>query len=79
MRYGERLYVVNLVSPLGDGTLEILEAVMELDYGRKSVKNDSFSPRMRSLSLGTEGGLTSGQMFGVEWRLCAIVSPTFSI
>ena len=52
---------------------------MELVYGRKSVKNGSFSPRMRSLFLGMEGGLTSGEMHGVEWRLCAIVSPTFSI
>ena len=52
---------------------------MELAYGRKSVKNDSFSLRMRSLFLGMEGGLTSGEMLGVEWRLCAIVSLTFSI
>ena len=79
MRFGERLSVVNLVSPLGAGTLEISEATMELAYGRKSVNNGSFSPRMRSLSSGTEGGLTSGQMFGVEWRFCAIVFPTFSI
>ena len=79
MRFGERLSVVNLVSPLGVGTLEISEVAMELAYGRKSVKNDPFSPRMRSLSLGTVGGLTFGEMFGVEWRLCAIVSPTFSI
>ena len=54
MRYGERLSVVNLVSPLGAGTLVILEAAMELAYGRKSIKNDSFSPRMRSLFLGME-------------------------
>ena len=79
MRYGERLSVVNLVSPLGAGTLVILEAAMELAYGRKSVKNDSFSLRMRSLFLGMEEGLTSGAMFGVVWRLCAIDSPTFSI
>ena len=52
---------------------------MELAYGRKSVKNDPFSSRMRSSFLGMEGGLNSGEMFGAEWRLCAIVSPTFSI
>ena len=52
---------------------------MELVYGRKSVKNDSFSTRMRSLFLGMEGGSTSGEMLGVERRLCAIVSLTFSI
>ena len=79
MRYGERLSVVNLVSPLGVSTLVILEATMELAYGRKSEKNGSFSPRMRSLLLGMEGGSTSGAMFGAEWRLCAIVSPIFSI
>ena len=79
MRCGERLYVVNLVSPLGVGTLVILEAAMELAYGRKSEKNGSLFPRMRSLLLGMEGGLTSGAMFGAEWRLCATVSPTFSI
>ena len=79
MRYGERLSVANLVSPLGAGTLEILEAAMVLAYGRKSAKNGSFSPRMRSLFLGTAGGLTSGEMFGVEWRLYVIVSPIFSI
>ena len=52
---------------------------MELAYGRKSVKNGSFFLRMRSLFLGMEGGLTSGETLGAEWRLCAIVSPTFSI
>ena len=52
---------------------------MELAYVRKSVKNDSFSPRMRSLFLGMEGGLTSSEMLGVEWRLCAIVCLAFSI
>ena len=79
MRYGERLSVVNMVSPLGAGTLVILEAAMELAYGRKLVKNGSFSPRMQSLFLGMEGGLNSGEMLDAERRLCAIVSPTFSI
>ena len=79
MRYGERLSVVNLVSPLGAGTLVILEAALEIAYGRKSEKNGCFFPRMWSLVLGMEGGLTSGAMFGAVWRLCAIVSPTFSI
>ena len=48
-------------------------------YGRKSEKNDLFSSRMRSLILGMEGGSTSRVMFGVEGRLCVIVSPLFSI
>ena len=39
---------------------------MVLAYGRKSAKNGSFSPRMQSLFLGTAGGLTYGEMFGVE-------------
>ena len=52
---------------------------MELAYGRKSAKNDHFSPRTRTSFLGMEGGLIYGEMFGAEWRLCAIVSPTFSI
>ena len=52
---------------------------MELAYGRKSVKNGSFSPRVRSLLLGMEGGSISGKMFGAERRLCVIVSLTFSI
>ena len=52
---------------------------MELAYGRKSVKNDSFYPRMRSLFLGMEGGLTFGEMLGVERGLCAIASLTCSI
>ena len=79
MRYGERLSVVNLVSPLGAGTLVILEAAMGLAYGRKSEKNGSFYPRMRSLLLGMEGGSTSVVMFGAKWTLCVIVSPLFSI
>ena len=79
MRHEERLSVVNLVSPLGAGTLVILEAAMGLAYGRKSEKNGSFSPRMRSLLLGMEGGSTSGAMFGAEWRLYVIDSPLFSI
>ena len=74
IRYGDRLSVVNLVSPLGVGTLVILEEAMELAYGRKSEKNGSISPRMRSLLLGMEGGSTSRAMFSAEWRLCAIFS-----
>ena len=35
---------------------------MELAYGRKSAKNGFFSPRVRSLFLGMEGGLNSGEM-----------------
>ena len=79
MRSGERLFAVNLVSPLGAGILVTLEATMGLAYGRKSEKNGSFSSRMRSLLLGMEGGSTSGAMFGAEWRLCVIVSPLFLI
>ena len=78
-RYGERLSVANLVSPQGDGTLVTLEATMRLAYGRKSEKNGLFSTRMRSLLLGMEEELTFGAMFGVERRLCVIVSPLFSI
>ena len=52
---------------------------MELAYGRKSIKNGSSSPRVRSLLLGMEGGLISGKMTGAERRLCVIVSLTFSI
>ena len=52
-----------------------LEAAMGPAYGRKSEKNGSFSSRMRSLFLGMEGGSNSGAMFGVEGRLCVIVSP----
>ena len=48
---------------------------MGLAYGRKSEKNGSFSSRTRSLLLGMEGGSNSGAMFGVEGRLCVIVSP----
>ena len=56
-----------------------LEAAMGLAYGRKSEKNGMFSTRMRSLLLGMEEGLTFGAMFGVERRLCVIISPLFSI
>ena len=79
MHCGERLSVVNLVSPLGVGTLGILETAMDLAYGRKSEKNGSLFLRMRSLLLGMEGGLISRAMFGAKRRLCATVSPTFSI
>ena len=78
-RYEERLSVVNLVSPQGDGTLVTLEEAMGLAYGRKSEKNGLFSTRMRSSLLGMEGGLTFGAIFGAEGRLCVIVSPLFSI
>ena len=48
---------------------------MGLAYERKSEKNGSFSSRTRSLLSGMEGGSNSGAMFGVEGRLCVIVSP----
>ena len=51
-----------------------LEAAMGLAYGRKSEKNGLFSSRTRSLLLGMEGGSNSGEMFGVEGRLCVFVS-----
>ena len=79
MRSRERLFAVNLVSPLGAGILVTLEAAMRVAYGRKSEKNGSFSSRMRSLLLGMEGGSTSGAMFGAKWRLSVIVSPLFLI
>ena len=68
MPYGERLFAVNLASPLGDDIPVTLEVAMGLVYGRKSEKNGSFSPRPRPLFLGMEGGSISGAMFGVVGR-----------
>ena len=65
MLYGGRLSAVNLVSPLGAGTLVTLEVVMGLVYGKKSEKIGLFFSRTRPLFLGMEGGSISRAMFGV--------------
>ena len=80
MRYGERLSVVNLVSPLGADTLVILEAAMELAYGRKSVKNDSFFSQNAVFVLGDGRRINfwSDVWCGVE-ALCNRFSNLFNI
>ena len=68
MLYGGKLFDVNLVSPLGDGTPVTLEVAMGLVYERKSEKNGLFFSRTQPLFLGMEGGSISGAMFGVRGK-----------
>ena len=59
IRFGGKLLVVNLVSPLMVGILVISEEVMRLVYGRKLGKNGPVFSKVQSYPLGMAGGSIS--------------------
>ena len=79
IRFGERLFVVNLARLMVAGIPVTLEVAMGLAYGRKLGKNGLVFSKTWSFPLGTEGGSTSGKMFGVKRRRCVLVIPPFLI
>ena len=79
IRFGERLFSVNLARLMEVGIPVTLEVVMGLVYGWKLGKSDLVFLRTRSFPSGMEGGSNSGKMFGAKRRCCVLLTPPFSI
>ena len=79
IRFGERLYVVNLARLMEVGIPVTSKVIMGLVNETKLGKSGLVFLRTRSFPLGMEGGSNSGKMFGAERMRCVLFTPRFSI